>query len=113
MASERDAATIRGAVYVISAAAELAGVHPQTLRFYERRGLIRPRRTPGGDRRFSDRDIERLRRIQRLTAEGVSLAGVQRILDLEDRLERARLEIARLHRQSSSRAQSEARLTPG
>jgi MerR family transcriptional regulator, heat shock protein HspR len=71
------------ALYIISVAAELAGVHPQTLRIYERKGLIAPARTVGRSRRYSDRDIALLRRIQELTNDGVGLAGVQRILDLE------------------------------
>lgn len=74
------------ALYVISVAAELAGVHPQTLRIYERKGLLAPARTSGRSRRYSDRDIALLRRIQELTNDGVSLAGVQRILALEDTL---------------------------
>jgi MerR family transcriptional regulator/heat shock protein HspR len=74
------------ALYVISVAAELAGVHPQTLRIYERKGLLEPARTEGRSRRYSDRDIALLRRIQELTNDGVSLAGVQRILDLEEQL---------------------------
>jgi MerR family transcriptional regulator/heat shock protein HspR len=78
------------AVYVISVAAELAGVHPQTLRIYERKGLIAPARTSGRSRRYSDHDISMLRRIQDLTTAGVSLAGVERILDLETELEDAR-----------------------
>lgn len=77
------------AVYVISVAAELAGVHPQTLRIYERKGLVDPARTSGGSRRYSDDDISRLRRIQELTNEGLNLAGVQRVLALE--AENARL----------------------
>jgi MerR family transcriptional regulator/heat shock protein HspR len=76
----------RGAVYVISVAAELAGVHPQTLRIYERKGLVDPARTPGGSRRYSDEDIALLQRIQELTNEGLNLAGVQRVLDLEARV---------------------------
>lgn len=71
------------AVYVISVAAELAGVHPQTLRIYERKGLVDPRRTSGGSRRYSDADIALLRRIQDLTNEGLNLAGVKRVLALE------------------------------
>jgi len=97
------------AVYIISVAAELAGVHPQTLRIYERKGLIEPARTVGRSRRYSDRDIALLRRIQELTNEGVGLAGVQRILELEaaveqltDELEAARREareaVERVHR---------------
>jgi MerR family transcriptional regulator, heat shock protein HspR len=77
------------ALYIISVAAELAGVHPQTLRIYERKGLIEPARTEGGSRRYSDRDIALLQRIQELTNEGVGLSGVRRILDLEARLDEA------------------------
>ncbi|MEO6627567.1 MAG: MerR family transcriptional regulator [Aquihabitans sp.] len=71
------------AVYVISVAAELAGVHPQTLRIYERKGLVEPARTQGGSRRYSDVDIALLRRIQELTNEGLNLAGVERVMALE------------------------------
>ena len=71
------------AVYVISVAAELAGVHPQTLRIYERKGLLAPARTPGGSRRYSDADLALLQRIAQLTDEGLNLVGVQRVLDLE------------------------------
>jgi MerR family transcriptional regulator, heat shock protein HspR len=74
------------ALYVISVAAELVGVHPQTLRIYERKGLLEPARTSGRSRRYSDEDIALLRRIQELTTEGVSLVGVQRILALEAEL---------------------------
>ena len=74
------------AVYVISVAAELAGVHPQTLRIYERKGLVNPARTGGGSRRYSQADIDRLHRIQELTNEGLNLAGVQRVLALEHRI---------------------------
>ena len=84
------------ALYIISVAAELAGVHPQTLRIYERKGLIEPSRTEGRSRRYSERDIALLQRIQELTNEGVSLAGVRKVLDLEAELERARAEIATL-----------------
>lgn len=77
------------AMYVISIAAELAGVHPQTLRVYERKGLVSPHRTEGNTRRYSERDIARLRKIQELTQEGINLAGVMRIMDLERQLERA------------------------
>jgi MerR family transcriptional regulator/heat shock protein HspR len=75
------------AVYIISVAAELAGIHPQTLRIYERRGLIAPYRTPGGTRRYSESDLERLRAIQALTQAGVNLEGVRRILELEGAIE--------------------------
>jgi len=84
------------ALYVISVAAELAGVHPQTLRIYERKGLLAPARTSGRSRRYSDHDIALLRRIQELTNEGISLLGVQRILALEEDLESARELAARL-----------------
>jgi MerR family transcriptional regulator/heat shock protein HspR len=84
------------ALYVISVAAELAGVHPQTLRIYERKGLLAPARTTGRSRRYSDRDIALLQRIQELTNDGVSLAGVQRILALEDQLASKNARIAEL-----------------
>ena len=71
------------AVYIISVAAELAGVHPQTLRIYERKGLLEPARTTGGSRRYSQADIDHLRRIQDLTDEGLNLAGVKKVLALE------------------------------
>ena len=84
------------AIYVISVFAELAGVHPQTLRNYERTGLLNPKRTTGGSRRFSDEDLEVLRRIQELTNDGVNLEGVKRILRLERELDEARREAAAL-----------------
>lgn len=86
------------ALYIISVAAELAGVHAQTLRIYERKGLIEPQRTQGGSRRYSDLDIALLRRIQELTREGVSLVGVSKILDLEVELGRAQARIRALER---------------
>jgi MerR family transcriptional regulator/heat shock protein HspR len=73
-------------VFMISVAAELAHMHPQTLRMYEARGLIRPKRSPKNTRLYSQRDVERLQRIQQLTAEGLNLAGVERVLALERRL---------------------------
>ena len=85
----------RRAVYVISVAAELAGVHPQTLRIYERKGLLDPARTAGGSRRYSDTDIARLQRIQDLTAAGLNLEGVKRVMQLEDEVRRLRAEIER------------------
>lgn len=88
------------AVYVISVAAELAGVHPQTLRIYERKGLVDPARTQGGSRRYSDSDIALLRRIQELTNEGLNLAGVQRVLVLEDENRRLRDEVSRVRDQA-------------
>jgi MerR family transcriptional regulator/heat shock protein HspR len=87
------------ALYIISVAAELAGVHPQTLRIYERKGLIEPKRTEGRSRRYSDRDIELLQHIQELTNEGVGLAGVKRILELEAALADAKDDIDRLRDQ--------------
>ena len=80
-------------VYVISVAAELAGVHPQTLRIYERRGLLDPARTHGGSRRYSERDIERLRRIHDLTEAGLNLAGVKAVIELENEVLRLREEL--------------------
>ena len=74
------------AVYVMSVAAELAGLHPQTLRLYERRGLVDPSRTEGGNRRYSDADLEQLRRVVALTSEGVNIEGVRRIIELEARV---------------------------
>ena len=87
------------AVYVISVAAELAGVHPQTLRIYERKGLLDPARTVGGSRRYSEQDIARLRRIQDLTNSGINLEGVRRVMELEAELVqlRAELEAVRRH----------------
>lgn len=84
------------AVYVISVAAELAGVHPQTLRIYERKGLVDPARTAGGSRRYSDEDISQLRRIQELTNEGLNLAGVERVLRLEAENHALRQEVDRV-----------------
>lgn len=81
------------AVYVISVAAELAGMHPQTLRIYERRGLVSPARTQGGNRRYSDDDIQLLRRISELTDEGLNLEGIRRVMDLEDENLRLRKEL--------------------
>ena len=81
------------ALYIISVAAELAGVHPQTLRIYERKGLLDPARTMGGSRRYSERDIARLRRINDLTAAGLNLAGVKQVMELEDELVSLRAEL--------------------
>jgi MerR family transcriptional regulator, heat shock protein HspR len=101
-----------GAVYIISVAAELAGVHPQTLRTYERRGLIRPKRTPGGTRRYSHKDIQRVQLIQELTqGEGVNLAGVLRILELQDQIEELSAELDRTQsRVDEVRAEARAAL---
>ena len=84
------------AVYVISVAAELAGMHPQTLRIYERRGLVQPARTQGGNRRYSDIDIERLRRIQDLAADGMNLEGIRRVMELELEVDRLQAENSEL-----------------
>ena len=92
------------AVYVISVAAELAGVHPQTLRIYERKGLVEPARTQGGSRRYSDQDIDLLRRIQELTEAGLNLAGVQRVLELEAEIIRLQDELARGTRAAGEQA---------
>src|ERR687886_590302 len=86
--------------YMISVAADLVGMHPQTLRIYEQKGLVRPGRTGGGTRLYSERDLDRLRLIQRLTTElGLNLAGVQRVLALEDEIQKLRSRVARLERQ--------------
>jgi MerR family transcriptional regulator/heat shock protein HspR len=88
------------AVYIISVAAELAGVHPQTLRIYERKGLLTPARTAGNTRRYSDRDIARLQMIQRLTQDhGLNLAGVKMIVEMENELDRMRARLQRLDRE--------------
>jgi MerR family transcriptional regulator/heat shock protein HspR len=85
---------------MISVAAELVGMHPQTLRIYEAKGLVRPGRTPGGTRLYSERDLDRLRAIQRLTTElGLNLAGVQRVLALEDELATLQARVGRLERE--------------
>ena len=86
--------------YMISVAAELVGMHPQTLRIYESKGLIRPGRTPGGTRLYSEHDLERLRLIQRLTTElGLNLAGVERVLHLEDEIRKMRARMDELERE--------------
>jgi MerR family transcriptional regulator/heat shock protein HspR len=88
-------------VYMISVAAELAGMHPQTLRIYEQRGLVSPQRSPGRTRLYSEDDVERLRRIQQLTTElGMNLAGVERVFELERELERMRARMERLEREA-------------
>jgi MerR family transcriptional regulator/heat shock protein HspR len=86
------------AVYVISVAAQLAGVHPQTLRIYERRGLLSPARTAGGNRRYSDADISRLRRIAELADLGMNLEGIRHVMSLEAEVERLRDEVENLRR---------------
>ena len=94
-------------IYMISVAAELVGMHPQTLRIYEAKGLVRPKRTPGGTRLYSEADVERLRIIQRLTTElGLNLAGVELVLRLEDELRRAHAQIERLQRDLKQEVES-------
>jgi MerR family transcriptional regulator/heat shock protein HspR len=90
------------AVYVISVAAELTGMHPQTLRIYERKGLLDPSRTSGGSRRFSESDLSRLRRIQDLTSTGLNLEGVRRVLELEAELTRLRAELDEVRHQAKA-----------
>ncbi|MDP8910588.1 MAG: helix-turn-helix transcriptional regulator [Actinomycetota bacterium] len=86
--------------YMISVAADLVGMHPQTLRIYEQKGLVRPRRTNGNTRLYSERDLERLRVIQRLTTElGLNLAGVEHVIRLEDELQRMRARLDRMERE--------------
>ena len=93
--------------YMISVAADIVGMHPQTLRIYESKGLVRPGRTPGGTRLYSDHDLERLREIQRLTTElGLNLAGVRRVLALEDELAALRQRLDRLEREMGDAVQS-------
>lgn len=96
------------AVYIISVAARLSGVHPQTLRIYERKGLIAPYRTPGGTRRYSEQDIDRLALILELTAQGVNLEGVRRILKLRGEVNRLTHQVDRLRRLLG---QAEARMS--
>jgi MerR family transcriptional regulator/heat shock protein HspR len=91
----------RHGVYMISVAAELAGMHPQTLRIYESRGLIQPKRSPKNTRLYSQEDVDRLRRIQELTSEmGMNLAGVERVFELEDELDRMRRRLRTLEKQA-------------
>jgi MerR family transcriptional regulator/heat shock protein HspR len=85
-------------VFMISVAAELADMHPQTLRMYEARGLIEPKRSPKNTRLYSQRDVERLRRIQEMTAQGLNLAGVETVLALEARVAKLRGEVERLRK---------------
>jgi MerR family transcriptional regulator/heat shock protein HspR len=86
--------------YMISVAAELVGMHPQTLRMYEQKGLVRPQRTAGNTRLYSEADLERLRLIQRLTTQlGLNLAGVEAVLDLEEQLQRMQVRMERLERE--------------
>ena len=93
--------------YMISVAADIVGMHPQTLRMYESKGLVNPKRTPGNTRLFSEADLERLRLIQRLTTElGLNLAGVELVLRLEDELKKAHQRIERLQKQLRDEVQN-------
>src|SRR4029450_8203120 len=94
--AERTQRPSAGAGFVISVAAELVGVHPQTLRIYEREGLVHPKRTTSNSRRYSERDIERLREIQELTRKGVNLAGVRRVIELQQEIDRLAAAMAQL-----------------
>jgi MerR family transcriptional regulator/heat shock protein HspR len=98
---ERDSGS--RAVYIISVAAELAGVHPQTLRIYERKGLVQPQRTSGNTRRYSEQDIERLQVIQALTESGINLAGVKRIIELQAEIDGLRRRLKELQGQLDQR----------
>lgn len=101
------ATTRNRAVYVISVAAELAGVHPQTLRIYERKGLVEPSRTAGGSRRYSERDLERLHRIAELTDAGLNLAGVKHVLRLEAEMSSLRDRLDELQQRLDELAEQE------
>ena len=99
--------------YMISVAAEIVGMHPQTLRIYESKGLVRPGRTPGGTRLYSERDLERLRAIQRLTTElGLNLAGVRRVLVLEDEMEKLRAHVDAARAADARRGRARAQAVP-
>jgi MerR family transcriptional regulator/heat shock protein HspR len=98
--ARRDEVDPRRGVYMISVAAELAGMHPQTLRIYESRGLITPKRSPKNTRLYSQEDVDRLRRIQELTSEmGMNLAGVEKVFELEEQMERMRKRMQQLERE--------------
>jgi MerR family transcriptional regulator/heat shock protein HspR len=103
---------MNGNIYIISVAAELAGLHPQTLRTYERHGLIQPQRTPGGVRRYNDTDIVRLARITQLAAAGVTHSAIQRILDLEDEVVELRAACAHLRAQQHNTPKPSLALVP-
>ncbi len=98
---ERERRDVNRAVYVISVAAELTGMHPQTLRIYERKGLLDPSRTSGGSRRFSESDLARLRHIQELTATGLNLEGVRRVLELEAEVRQLEAELNEVKAQAA------------
>jgi MerR family transcriptional regulator/heat shock protein HspR len=107
--TEREQIDQERGVFMISVAAELAEMHPQTLRMYEARGLITPKRSPKNTRLYSQADVERLRRIQQMTSEeGLNLAGVETVLELERRLERLRAEMSRMRRRA---AEMESKMT--
>jgi MerR family transcriptional regulator/heat shock protein HspR len=93
-------------LFMISVAAELAGMHPQTLRLYERRGLVRPQRTAGKTRRYSQRDVDRLQRIQELTELGLNLAGVERVLAMQEQLEAAQRQMQLLQQRLDEAAEA-------
>lgn len=103
------AAPTRRAVFVISVAAELAGMHPQTLRIYERKGLLDPYRTPGGTRRYSQDDIDRLALIQEMTDQGLNLAGVQRVIELQQQVAKLQGKIEALEDQLEKTRESAAK----
>src|SRR3954447_25179675 len=106
--SRKDLDPARG-VYMISVAAELAGMHPQTLRIYESRGLIQPKRSPKNTRLYSQEDVDRLRRIQQLTSEmGMNLAGVEKVFELEEELDRMRRRMRSLEKQAQKLEQEMA-----
>jgi MerR family transcriptional regulator, heat shock protein HspR len=102
MASKKERLDEERGVFMISVAAELAEMHPQTLRMYEARGLITPKRSPRNTRLYSQADVERLRRIQQMTGDqGLNLAGVETVLELERRLERMRAEMSRMRKRAA------------
>lgn len=102
----------RRAVFVISVAAELAGMHPQTLRIYERKGLIEPFRTSGGTRRYSQEDIDRLNQIQELTEQGLNLEGVKQVIEYQDQIAKLERRVASLESKLESlQREAERRLT--
>ncbi|MEX0992334.1 MAG: helix-turn-helix transcriptional regulator [Actinomycetota bacterium] len=115
-AGQRDEPGDDAAVYIISVAAELAGVHPQTLRFYEKKGLLNPARSRGTQRRYSDRDIARMRAIQHLTQdEGINLAGAKMIMEMQVQLEEMQermLEMQRMMRRAREQAREQTGLVP-
>jgi MerR family transcriptional regulator/heat shock protein HspR len=112
MSTQPDRENYRMAVYVISVAAELAGMHPQTLRNYERVGLLRPARTQGGNRRYSDADIQLLQRIARLVDIGMNLEGIRHVLELEAQVEELQREVATLRTHIARERASRGELVP-